>query len=119
MPTSRPDLYFFHIQKTAGTSVADLIRTCYPAGEIIPAYECQSLVRIPRAQINSYRCFIGHFGTGLFSLVDRELSCVTILRDPFEQVLSHMRHADRITKETKLVDHFGAVSGRWVWEKFP
>lgn len=97
------DIYFMHIPKTAGTSLADLIRMAYPAEQCINAYNPGELTALSRAEINRYHCFIGHYGTGLFSLLDREVPCITLLRDPFEQAVSHIRHSERIDSEQNVL----------------
>lgn len=87
-----PDIYFLHIQKTAGTSVASVIRRAYAEEEEMPAYECPDLGKVPLPLLNSYSCYMGHCGTSLFSLLEREVSTVTVLRDPFERSVSHLLH---------------------------
>ncbi len=89
------EIYFLHIAKTGGMSVISLIQSAYSQGEVMPVHEWQYLKQLTHEQINSYRCYTGHFGTGLYSLLDRDIPTVTFLRDPFEQTVSHMQHALR------------------------
>ncbi|MFB2971573.1 hypothetical protein ACE1CD_21630 [Aerosakkonema sp. BLCC-F183] len=89
MKPELPPIYFFHIPKTAGISLRSIIRSAYPPEDCLPVYEIQDLLTLNREQINRYRCFMGHFGTGLFSLLERDVCCVTMLRDPFEHIVSN------------------------------
>lgn len=92
----RPDaLYFLHIPKTAGSSLSKVLQAGYPPGSRLPAHEWQALVRLDRRTINRHAYFAGHFGTGLFGLLDRPVATVTILRDPFERTASHGEYAIR------------------------
>ena len=59
MPCS--DIHFWHIPKTAGTSVAGMIRRAYSFGECIPAHTVRELVAMRAADIPNYRCYTGHF----------------------------------------------------------
>ena len=88
-----PDIYFLHIPKTAGSSLTNLIHKSYPVHERLDAFEWYELVKIESQRLQEYRCFTGHFGTGLFSLLDRQIPTVTLLRDPFERVVSHLNFA--------------------------
>lgn len=96
-PTARPvseppPIYFAHIPKTAGTSFADVLRSGYPKHMRLWAYSNSHLLALEREEINRYRCYIGHFGTGLLSLLDKEVASVTMLRDPFERTISQIRY---------------------------
>ena len=93
MQYSLPEVYFLHIPKTAGSSLAGLIRRFYPEEDAIPVFEWAELVKMKREEINRYRCYTGHFGTGLYSLLDRPVPTVTLLRDPFERSVSQIKHA--------------------------
>ncbi len=95
MPEPIREIQFLHLAKTAGTSLASLIETAFPAEQILPVYEWHDLSGWNRAEINRHRCFHGHFGTGLDRLLDRPMPSITILRDPFEQMVSHLLHAAR------------------------
>jgi hypothetical protein len=100
--TQLPDLYFLHIPKTAGTAVAEFIRAAYSDSDLLNVYTCYDILRLDLAAIRSRRCYTGHFGTGLYGLLDREIASFTILRDPFEQTVSHMRHIDRFLRAHAL-----------------
>jgi hypothetical protein len=67
----------------------------YAAGEIL-IDSLPNLLRMSLEDINSRRAYLGHWGTGLFSLLDRPIATVTVLRDPFERVVSGVRFAHRM-----------------------
>jgi hypothetical protein len=57
------------------------------------------LLALDRQTINSFKYFRGHFGAGLFSLLDHKPPCITLLRDPFEQFVSFMQQSHRVLKK--------------------
>jgi hypothetical protein len=117
MPSS--EIHFWHIPKTAGTSVAGMIRRAYPSGECIPAHTVRELVAMRAADIPNYRCYTGHFFSLLESLVGRSLPTVTILRDPVEQSLSLLRHCQRYVPGAGLLSPLLARTVPFVWENVP
>lgn len=117
MPTS--EIHFWHIPKTAGTSVAGMIRRAYPASECIPAHTARELVAMSADNVPNYNCYTGHFFSILEPLVGRRLPTVTILRDPVEQTLSLLRHCQRYVPGAGLLAPFLARSLPVVWERFP
>lgn len=92
---NRPDIHFWHIPKTAGTSLAGLIRRAYPASECIPAHTVRELAVMPPEAVRRYRCYTGHFFSLLEPLVGRPLPTVTVLRNPIRQTLSLLGHCKR------------------------
>lgn len=104
MKHNRPPIYFLHIPKTAGSSLSKIIRCAYPEELIMPAYEIPDLLKKNRGEINQYKCFTGHFGTGLFSLLDHTIPCITMLRDPFERAVSAIHFARKIFRSSGIPD---------------
>ena len=97
-----PSIYFLHIPKTAGQSLASLIRSAYPQELEISIYTIPEFLKLSRAEINKFKCFTGHFGTGLFELLDRDISCVTMLRNPFERAVSFIHFATKMARPDDL-----------------
>jgi hypothetical protein len=108
MKPELPQTYFFHIPKTAGSSLAAIIRSAYSSEACLPVYEIPDILTLNHQQINQYRCFTGHFGTGLLSLLDRDVACITMLRDPFEHVVSNFYFWKRM-----LAQYQGELPSRW------
>lgn len=117
MPTS--EIHFWHIPKTAGTSVAGMIRRAYPSGESIPAHTARELLVMSAADVPNYRCYTGHFFSLLEPLVGRPLPTATILRDPVEQTLSMLAHCQQHVPGAGLAGPLVARVLPFVWEKLP
>lgn len=117
MSSPATEIYFFHIAKTGGMSLISLIQNAYPEEEVMPVHEWQYVKQLTQEQINSYRCYTGHFGTGLYPLLNKDIPTVTLLRDPFEQTVSHIRHAIRAQRfEPELPFHLRFL---WRYLKIP
>ncbi len=95
MKHNLPPIYFLHIPKTAGSSLNQLILCSYPQGSQLHC-TLSKLLQMSREEINQFKCFSGHWGTGLFSLLDKNISSVTMLRDPFERTVSNCLFVKRI-----------------------
>lgn len=115
--TPSSEIHFWHIPKTAGTSVAGMIRRAYPSGECIPAHTVRELIAMRATDIPKFRCYTGHFFSLLEPLVGRPLPTVTILRDPVEQTLSLLRHCQRYVPGAGLLSPSMARIIPLVWEK--
>lgn len=92
-------LYFLHIPKTAGTSLGQMLQCYGQSSKWLPYYEVPHLLALSRKTINSYQYFRGHFGTGLLSLLDQIPTCITMLRDPFEHLVSLIQHSRERIKD--------------------
>jgi hypothetical protein len=79
------DIYFLHIPKTTGSSLTRLMHDAYPHHERLPVFEWYELIAIESRRLQEYRCFAGHFGSGLDRLLDRRVPTVTLLRDPVRE----------------------------------
>lgn len=96
MPSPQSDIYFFHVPKTAGSSLSLMLRELYHPSECCPAQTVRELVNMNADHVPGFRCYTGHLFTLLQPLARREIPTVTILRDPFEQTMSLIRHCQRI-----------------------
>jgi hypothetical protein len=91
MPDPDTDLYFFHIPKTAGSSVGHFLRSVYPKENRMPFVELKHLGAANREFLNRHRYFQSHVGNLLYPFLDRDIPTITFLRDPFEQSISRLR----------------------------
>lgn len=87
-----------HLPKTGGTSLRYLLRHAYGASALFPSAQIYALVEYSRAQLLGYRCFVGHFGRSLYSLLppDHGYAAMTILRDPVERSISQIKYMERL-----------------------
>jgi hypothetical protein len=93
--TEDEQLYFLHIQKTAGTTFTAALDDRFPTQEICPAIIGPELFQLPIESLKNYTLFRGHFGYNLVSILPRKSVVITILRDPVERVLSNIDHIRR------------------------
>ncbi|BAQ61790.1 hypothetical protein GM3708_2196 [Geminocystis sp. NIES-3708] len=91
-----------HIPKTAGTSLSTFLETHYRKGKWLKADEIKDLLTFSQEEINSYQCFHGHFGTLLFSLLNKPITTITMLRDPLDQLISHIYFSKKLLYEHKV-----------------
>ena len=92
-----PPVYFLHIPKTGGTSLASILRTTYAKRHQLPIEAMSWMVNIPMSQdrLNQFKCYICHFGISLFTLLNQNVETITLLRDPFERTVSDLYHIRR------------------------
>ncbi len=90
-------LYFLHIHKTAGSTLARILETHFGQGEICPPQVWQQFLTLPRADLAQYRLFRGHL-LAFSQWLPARPWIVTFLRDPVERTLStydYIRRNDR------------------------
>lgn len=94
-PATKADFYFFHIPKTAGTSIYRFLESVFPPNEICPGWLWDQIIRIPQPELRNYRLFRGHFYGYLEPYLGKPLKKLTVLRDPIERSISHYAHVRR------------------------
>ena len=87
--------YFFHIPKTAGTSLNNVLSAVFAENEICPPGLWHELLRYDPKELTKYKLFRGHFYAYLNVVVDLPLRGFVFLRDPIERALSHYGHVVR------------------------
>lgn len=90
-------LYFLHIHKTAGSTLARILETHFGQGQICPPQTWQQFLALPHSDLAQYRLFRGHLLAFSQWLPSRPW-VVTFLRDPVERTLStydYIRRNDR------------------------
>lgn len=84
-----PPLYFMHIPKTAGTTLESVFRSIY--GRHFIRIPVRRLYLYEPEQLHTFRCWQSHCGPGLLPfLPQHDLHCITMLRQPVEQVISYL-----------------------------
>ena len=83
-------LVFLHVPKTAGTTVTKVLASQFSKDDIAPVANAQELAQLDDEQLLQYRFFAGHFDPGRFRALPGESQFITVLRDPWQRVLSHI-----------------------------
>ncbi|MBX3313355.1 MAG: sulfotransferase family 2 domain-containing protein [Actinobacteria bacterium] len=103
MPPSTECLFFMHIMKTAGTSFSMALARQFAEGEVAPAagpdkadeyWTFDWLLDMPVEQREAFRVVQGHFPLFVGELIGADRT-ITILRDPVDRAISHIRHIIR------------------------
>jgi hypothetical protein len=87
-------LVFAHIPKTAGSTLVQVIQRQFRPSEMLSYEDEFWATRIPHladragAGLNGIRCVMGHIPFGVHNAIGREVTYVTMLRDPVEWTLS-------------------------------
>lgn len=89
---------FFHIPKTAGQSLNNIIESIFLAKDICPARLWHQLFSFTDDELRSFKIFSGHFYSYLNLLVNSPMRRFVFLRDPIERALSHYGHIVRDTE---------------------
>jgi FkbM family methyltransferase len=92
---TKASYYFFHIPKTAGTSLNTILESVFTPNEICPPHLWHELIAYDRDRLSSFRLFRGHFYASLNQVVDGPLRGFVFLRNPIERALSHYGHVVR------------------------
>jgi Sulfotransferase family len=115
-----PRYFVSHMQKTAGTTLRDRLRTTFPDEQIYPNPSDGPDPRVAvisvahlrerwAARGDEIRLLTGHFPVGTAELLGVPFITMTVLRHPVERTLSFLRHqAERrqrgATEDTPLVE---------------
>jgi SAM-dependent methyltransferase len=126
LPIDVPRLYVWHIPKTAGTSLREMLRSHFDALEFGGSLAPGELYRMSQYKLRSFRVITGHFGPSLPQLLgDVPLITATLLRDPVATVTSIYRfqreHGDPtdpftiLANELTFSDWCRREETRWQW----
>src|SRR5256884_663868 len=83
-----PAVIFLHVQKTAGTSMQNMLRAVYDPREVFSEHTDSLYLRSP-AELAQYRVFDGHFNYDSVDYIRRrKVSVFTFVREPRKRLLS-------------------------------
>lgn len=87
--------YFFHIPKTAGSTLRVILASKLAKEEICPPYYIEGMLQLPRDQVRNYRLFWGHHYNMMFHVLPFQVQTFAFIRDPIERSLSHYQQIRR------------------------
>src|SRR5688572_13477555 len=89
-------VFFLHIPKTAGTSLAVLLEHHFDKNDIFPYYLTREWPGVSREVFRDSRYFRGHFYYDLLTkLLEKPPVTITMLRDPVERFISQFSQIKR------------------------
>jgi hypothetical protein len=81
-------LYFLHVAKTAGLSFSYAVESHFRPEEVCALPTLEEVFRLAPPERDRIRLFRGHYSYYLPRLLGRAPLCVTLLRNPMDQVVS-------------------------------
>ena len=105
--------FFVHVQKAAGTEVRERLKRQFAPAQLYPdptdgdlftvgpqVSVAQLLARWPERKAD-IRVITGHFPYATVELLDSDFVTMSVLREPVERVLSHLRHHRKLVPEAR------------------
>jgi hypothetical protein len=105
--------FYVHVQKAAGTEVRERLKRQFGPAELYPdpsdgdlftvapqVSVAQLLARWP-VRREEIRVVTGHFPYATADLLDAEFVRLSVLREPVERVLSHLRHHRKLVPDAR------------------
>lgn len=89
-------VYFWHIPKAGGTTLASILQDFYDPVEVCPVHLLESLLleTAPADRLN-YRLYWGHFADAPLKFLPSTPLVIVLLRDPIRTMLSYYRFMQR------------------------
>lgn len=102
--------FFFHIPKTAGSTLVDILEDFFGYQEICPAYYTYELSSLTPTELSNFRFFRGHIDYHVLSrYLKKEPQTITFLRHPVDHAISIFSHLKRKTDEEFVEQEIQAV----------
>ena len=101
-PREGEQFFFMHIPKTGGTTFRKMLTNHFPEGSYYPTQD--DLIKngggyyTQRELVNKYSehlkkpLIIGHYSIDLIKHLNPNVKVITFLRNPIDQILSHVKH---------------------------
>jgi chemotaxis protein histidine kinase CheA len=122
-PSSTPAIasakpfYFFHIPKTAGTSLRFWLLELFAQHEYLECFFLEDLEKIAPEKLAQHRFFSGHLGFSLCQALPKQPDIVTWLREPIEREISQYNYLRQKRKmllnqvsQRRSIDYIDAAS---------
>ena len=87
-----PPIFLLHIMKTGGTALAESLRLVAENRFCLTQVFLDHLVALPSVVLEQSSLVAGHLGIEALDLLPEGTVSATVIRDPFERVLSHYAH---------------------------
>jgi hypothetical protein len=101
--------FFVHVMKTAGTTFVTQLRSQFPGAALYPTrgvdwsdpsdvesyMSIARVVGLPPERRSAIQFYAGHFPYMVCDLIDPDLTTLTMLREPIERTVSHLKHLKR------------------------
>lgn len=109
-----PRIFYAHVMKTGGSTLRDYAYRSHADGEVYPDPDADGdmlvanrdvayVLGLPLERLRRIRVFTGHFpwvvSRQLADRLGEPLATVTMLREPIERVVSHLKHVKRYMTE--------------------
>jgi len=79
---------FLHIQRTAGTTFIAILDSFFDHNSIYPKQLWHQLLMRGKENFSKFKLFRGHFGYGIYHILDKKPVYLTMLRNPIERLIS-------------------------------
>jgi hypothetical protein len=120
-PEDEPRLVFLHIMKVGGSSLSDMVRRLIPQDRVRMHVFLDDLVLMPPQLLRQMSLIGGHIPYEALSYIPGPYSTLTVLRDPYQRLLSHFghlrevrsAHRDLTLEQFVFDDEFAALSGNY------
>jgi len=110
-PQDERKFFFMHVPKTAGTTFRKMLDRHAPEGHLWPDQKFlkkngnrypnrKQLIDNYKKELNS-PIISGHYGMEIASLLPEDILILTFIRNPYERILSHIKHICALEKEFK------------------
>ena len=109
----RRRFFYVHVQKAAGTELRERLKRCFPAhalypdptdGDIVtvaPQVSVRQLLARWEQRKEQIEIITGHFPYATTELLDADFVTLSVLREPVERTLSHLRHHRKMNPEAR------------------
>jgi hypothetical protein len=107
--------FYVHVQKAAGTELRERLKRHFPPEklypdptdgdifEVAPQVSVRQLLARWEARKDEIEIITGHFPYSTIELLDAEFVTLSVLREPVDRTLSHLRHHRKMNPDTRDV----------------
>jgi len=86
---------FLHIPRTSGTTFIAILDSFFDHNSIYPKQLWHELLNEGTKDFSKYKFFRGHFGYGIYHILDKKPLYLTMLRNPVERLISAIEYRIR------------------------